>query len=79
MGTFLEREPFLSGIALMFLFAVLYGFGTSLDTPVVAFTAHAQDSDAQNYRSNGFRDVLTKPAGPSVLREFLIPYVNISS
>ena len=54
-------------------------FGPSWDTPVVAFTAHAQDSDALNYRSKGFRDVLTKPAGPAVLREFLLPYVNQSS
>jgi CheY-like chemotaxis protein len=54
-------------------------FGPSWDTPVVAFTAHAQDSDVLNYRSKGFRDVLTKPAGPAVLREFLLPYVNQSS
>lgn len=54
-------------------------FGPSWDTPVVAFTAHAQDSDVLNYRSKGFRDVLTKPAGPAVLREFLLTYVNQSS
>ena len=58
---------------------ILEIFGPSWDTPVVAFTAHAQDSDALNYRSKGFRDVLTKPAGPAVLREFLLPYVNQSS
>ena len=58
---------------------ILELYGSSWDTPVVAFTAHAQDSDTQNYRSKGFHDVLTKPAGPAVLYEFLRPYVKLSS
>ena len=45
--------------------------GPSWSTPVVAFTAHAQDSDVNKYRDAGFHDVLTKPAGPEVLRAFL--------
>jgi CheY-like chemotaxis protein/nitrogen-specific signal transduction histidine kinase len=45
------------------------------DTPVVAFTAHAQDSDVASYKSQGFADVLTKPAGPDVLKDFLHQYV----
>ena len=45
------------------------------DTPVVAFTAHAQDSDVARYKSQGFADVLTKPAGPDVLKGFLHQYV----
>ena len=49
--------------------------GSSWTTPVVAFTAHAQDSDVSTYRSAGFKDVLTKPAGPDVLRTFLHQFV----
>lgn len=49
--------------------------GASWSTPVVAFTAHAQDSDVSKYREAGFRDVLTKPAGPDVLRTFLHQFV----
>jgi signal transduction histidine kinase len=45
------------------------------NTPVVAFTAHAQDSDVARYKSHGFADVLTKPAGPDVLKAFLHQYV----
>lgn len=44
-------------------------------TPVVAFTAHAQESDVERYMSLGFADVLTKPAGPEVLKAFLHQYV----
>jgi signal transduction histidine kinase len=45
------------------------------NTPVVAFTAHAQESDVARYKSHGFADVLTKPAGPDVLKAFLHQYV----
>lgn len=44
-------------------------------TPVVAFTAHAQDRDVQRYKSQGFADVLTKPAGPDVLKALLHQFV----
>lgn len=50
-------------------------FGDSWTTPVVAFTAHAQDRDVSNYKSRGFVDVLTKPAGPDTLKNFLHQYV----
>ena len=49
--------------------------GPSWTTPAVAFTAHAQDSDVSTYKSAGFKDVLTKPAGPDVLRTFLHQFV----
>ncbi|MGB0179912.1 MAG: response regulator [Flavobacteriales bacterium] len=49
--------------------------GVSWSTPVVAFTAHAQDSDVSKYLNAGFREVLTKPAGPDVLRPFLHQFV----
>ena len=49
--------------------------GAEWTTPVVAFTAHAQDRDVKHYKSQGFADVLTKPAGPETLRAFLHQYV----
>ena len=49
--------------------------GAEWTTPVVAFTAHAQDRDVKHYKSQGFEDVLTKPAGPDVLKAFLHQYV----
>lgn len=45
--------------------------GVSWQVPVVAFTAHAQDRDVLKYEKAGFAEVLTKPAGPDVLKACL--------
>ncbi|MGB1636300.1 MAG: ATP-binding protein [Flavobacteriales bacterium] len=49
--------------------------GTAWKTPVVAFTAHAQDKEAKKYKAEGFADVLTKPTGPDALKSFLHQFV----
>jgi signal transduction histidine kinase/ActR/RegA family two-component response regulator len=45
--------------------------GAAWQVPVVAFTAHAQDRDVLKYKKAGFAEVLTKPAGPDVLKACL--------
>ena len=50
--------------------------GSSWTTPVVAFTAHAQDRDVEKYKSAGFSNVLTKPTGPDALKAFLSAVVD---
>jgi signal transduction histidine kinase/ActR/RegA family two-component response regulator len=46
-------------------------YGAAWQVPVVAFTAHAQDRDVLKYKKAGFAEVLTKPAGPDVLKACL--------
>ena len=50
--------------------------GSAWSTPVVAFTAHAQDSDVRKYIDDGFHGVLTKPIGPDALESFLLSFVG---
>ena len=50
--------------------------GSAWSTPVVAFTAHAQDSDVRRYIDDGFHGVLTKPIGPDALESFLLSFVG---
>ena len=49
--------------------------GKDWQTPVVAFTAHAQEKDVRHYKGQGFVEVLTKPAGPDTLQSFLHQFV----
>ena len=49
--------------------------GEKWKTPVIAFTAHAQEKDVKHYLSEGFTEVLTKPAGPDLLRSVLNRFV----
>ena len=40
-------------------------------TPVIAFTANAEESKVNNYKAVGFNDVLTKPIKKQQLYLFL--------
>lgn len=50
--------------------------GAAWQVPVVAFTAHAQDRDVLKYEKAGFAEVLTKPAGPDVLKACLQKHIG---
>ena len=67
------QMPEMDGVETLRQIMALHGDAWS--TPVVAFTAHAQDKDVTHYKSQGFLDVLTKPAGPDTLKSFLNQFV----
>ena len=67
------QMPEMDGVETLRQIMALHGDAWS--TPVVAFTAHAQDKDVAHYKSQGFLDVLTKPAGPGTLKSLLNQFV----
>ena len=46
------------------------------NTPVHAFTAHAESEDYERFLNLGFSGVLTKPLTPDQLREFLLTHLK---